>query len=190
MSSTAREFYRSHRYTVGDYYRMAEAGILNENARVELIEGEVIDMPPIGCPHSGLVNRISHRLGRAVGDNAIVAVQNPIRLNDLSEPQPDIALLRPRPDFYTGAHPEPGDVLLIVEVADSTLKYDRDIKTPLYARHGIPEVWLVDVVGRELVVYRQPEATRYMQVQRPAGREILALMALPEIEVDVGGLFG
>lgn len=190
MSSTAREIYRSHRYTVGDYYRMAEAGILNENARVELIEGEVIDMPPIRCLHSGLVNRISHRLGRAVGDSAIVAVQNPIRLNDLSEPQPNIALLRPRPDFYTGAHPGPGDVLLIVEVADSTLKYDRDIKTPLYARHGIPEVWLVDVAGRELVVYRLPETGGYAWIQRPEGREPLALAAMPDIRVDVAGLFG
>ena len=190
MSSTAREIYHSHRYTVGDYYRMVEAGILNENSRVELIEGEVVDMPPIGSWHSGLTARIQNSLSRAVGQKAIVWTQNPIRLDDFSELQPDVALLRPRPDFYTGAHPTPCDVLLLVEVADSTLKYDREIKIPLYARHGIPEVWLVDVAGRELVVHRQPRQAAYAEIERPAGREPFFLAALPDIRVDLAGLFG
>jgi Uma2 family endonuclease len=190
MSTLAREIYQPHRYTVDEYYRMAESGILNEKSRVELIEGEVIDMPPIGSPHSGLVNILSHRLGRAAGDSAIVAVQNPVRLNHFSEPEPDIALLRPRPDFYTSAHPTPNDVFLIVEVSDSTLRYDRDIKTPLYAKHGIPEVWLVDVAGRELAIHRLPEKSGYTDIQRPTGREPIGLVALPEVKVDLSGLFG
>jgi Uma2 family endonuclease len=190
MSSTAREIYRRHRYTVDDYYRMGEAGIFNENSRVELIEGEVVDMPPIGCPHAGLVNKLSHLLRSAVGDNAIVAVQNPVRLNDFSEPQPDIALLRPRTDFYTRAHPTPGDVLLIVEVADSSPEYDRKIKLPLYARHGIPEVWLVNAASRELAVRRQAVEGGYADFRRLSGPEALAPLSLPDAPVDLAGLFG
>lgn len=190
MSTLAREIYQPHRYTVDEYYRMAESGILNEKSRVELIEGEVIDMPPIGSPHSGLVNLLSYRLGQAAGDNAIVAVQNPVRLNRFSEPEPDIALLRPRADFYANAHPMPDDVLLIVEVSDSTLRYDRDIKTPLYAKYGIPEVWLVDVAGRELIIHRLPGKSGYTEIQRPTGRELIGLVALPEVKVDLSGLFG
>jgi Uma2 family endonuclease len=108
MSSIAREIYRPHRYTGGDYYRMVEAGILNETSRVELIEREVIDMPPIGSWHSGLTAKIQNSLSRIVGEKAIVWTRNPIRLSDFSEPQPDITLLRPRSDFYTGGHPGPG----------------------------------------------------------------------------------
>jgi Uma2 family endonuclease len=190
MSSTARDIYRRHRYTVGDYYRMAEAGILHEDSRVELIEGEVVDMPPIGSPHAGLVNKLSHLIRRGVGENAVVAVQNPVRLNDFSEPQPDIALLRPRPDFYTNAHPTPGDVLLIVEVADSSLEYDRRIKIPLYARHGIPEVWLVNVADRELIVHRQPMEGAYADIRRLPEREALAPVRVPDAWVHLAGLFG
>jgi Uma2 family endonuclease len=190
MSSTAREIYRRHRYTVNDYYRMGEAGIFNENSRVELIEGEVVDMPPIGSWHAGLTAKVQSLLSRAVGEKAIVWVQNPIRLDDFSEPQPDIALLRPRPDFYTRAHPTPSDVLLIVEVADSSLEYDRRIKLPLYARHGIPEVWLVNAAGRELAVHRQPVEGAYADTRRLSGSEALAPAALPDVLVDLAGLFG
>lgn len=190
MSTLAREIYQPHRYTVDEYYRMAESGILNEKSRVELIEGEVIDMPPIGSWHSGLTAKIQNLLSRAVGDKAIVWTQNPVRLSQFSEPEPDLTLLRPRPDFYTSAHPAPNDVFLIVEVSDSTLRYDRDIKTPLYAKHGIPEVWLVDVAGRELVIHRLPGKTGYAEIQQPAGREPLALVALPEVRVDLSELFG
>lgn len=189
MSSTATALYRNHRYNVGEYYRMAEAGILDEDSRVELIEGEVIDMPPIGTWHAGLTAKIQNSLGRAVGEKAIVWTQNPVRLNDFSEPVPDIALLRPRADFYTKAHPVPADVLLLVEVSDSTLKYDRTIKLPLYARHGIPEVWLVNGAGREVTVHRQPQAGAYTDIRYLTGEESVALVALPEIRVDLAGLF-
>jgi len=159
MSATADDLYHRHRYTVEDYERMGAAGILGEDDRVELIEGEIIDMPPIGSPHGGSVNRIAQKLTLAVGDRAIVAVQNPIRLDDFSEPQPDIALLKPREDFYAARHPTPDDVLMLIEVAETSIRYDRDKKLPLYARAGIPEVWLVDIKAGRITRYRDPSDT-------------------------------
>jgi Uma2 family endonuclease len=140
---------------------MAAAGILPRDARVELIDGDLIDMAPIGSRHAGVVRRIARLLERAVGDAAIVSVQMPIALDESSEPQPDIALLEPRSDFYTPAHPTPKDVMLIVEVADSSLPYDRDVKLALYARHHILEVWLVDLKHDEITRYRNPHPDGY-----------------------------
>ncbi len=125
MTATSREIYQRHRLTVRDYQRMGEAGIFHEDDRVELIEGEIVDMAPIGSGHSGQVNRLSNILKLAIGERAIVAVQNPIVLGDHSSPQPDIAQLRPQADYYAAAHPQARDVLLIVEVAESSLDYDR-----------------------------------------------------------------
>jgi Uma2 family endonuclease len=124
-------------FSVDDYYRMVEVGLLKEDERVELIEGEVIRMSPIGSRHAACVARLTKLFSRLAGDGAIVWVQNPVRLNDFSEPQPDVALLKPRADFYAGAHPAAADVLLIVEVSDTTIGYDRQVKVPLYARGGM-----------------------------------------------------
>ena len=142
---------------------MAEAEIFAPYARMELIQGEIIDMTPIGSGHAGIVNRLNSIFSQKAGDNVIVSTQNPVVLNDFSEPQPDLALLRFREDFYTRSHPQAEDVLLIVEVADTTLQYDREVKLPLYARAGIPEVWLVDVKGKKVNSYRRPEEGCYIE---------------------------
>jgi Uma2 family endonuclease len=149
----------SHRrFTVDDYHRMAHAGILGPDERVELLDGEIVEMSPIGSRHAGTVARVHWLFHRLAADRALVWVRNPIRLDRHSEPQPDVTLLRPRGDFYTGAHPGPGDVLLLVEVADVSLRHDRTRKIPAYAGAGIPEVWLVDLTTERIEVYRDPAA--------------------------------
>lgn len=188
MSATADDLYRRHRYTVEDYERMGRAGILGEDDRVELIEGEIIDMPPIGSPHGGAVNRIAQRLTLVVGDRAVVATQNPLRLDDFSAPQPDIALLKPRDDYYAAAHPRPGDVLLLVEVAETSVRYDRDKKLPLYARAGIPEAWLVDIHGKALYVYRSPGPDGFAAVEKVTNLSALSPALMPDCVVDLRGL--
>lgn len=158
---------RRHRFDVGDYYRMAETGILGPEDRVELIEGEIVDMAPIGSAHAGTVNRLARLAAKAMAEgNVLVSMQNPLRLDAHSEPQPDLMLLRPRADDYRDTHPTPADVLLLVEVADSTLAYDRGPKLALYARHGVPEVWIVDLGGRAVEICRQPGPDGYGERRR------------------------
>ena len=189
MSTSAEEILRRHRLNVDEYYRMAEAGILGPDARVELIEGEIIDMAPIGSQHAAVVRQLAHILHQNVGDQAIVSTQNPVRLDEYSEPEPDLALLRPRDDFYAAAHPGPGDVLLIIEVADTSLRYDREIKIPLYARHGIPEVWLVDLENERLLRFLEPGPDGYRTEEDVTGIAPLRPTRPPEIEVDLSTLF-
>lgn len=181
---------RRHWLTVDDYYRMAEVGILDPEARVELIEGEIIDMAPPGSPHAATVHYLTEVFVRAVEGSATVLVQNPVRLSKYSEPQPDVALLRRRGDFYRERHPQPADVLLIVEVAASSLRFDRRKKVPLYARHEIPEMWLVDVDGRRFVRYRAPQHGSYVLVDEPDLSIALELPGLAGVVVDLRRLFG
>ncbi len=181
---------RRHWLTVDDYYRMAEVGILDPDARVELIDGEIIDMAPPGSPHAATVNYLTQVFVRAVEGRANVVVQNPVRLNKYSEPQPDLALVRWRDDFYRERHPQPDDVLLIVEVAATSLRYDRKKKVPLYERHGIPEMWLVDVNGRRLVRYRAPRKGVYALVDEPDIRAPLEVAALSGVAIELPRLFG
>jgi Uma2 family endonuclease len=190
MSHAVTDLPRRHRLTVDDYYRMAEVGILAPDARVELIEGEIIDMAPPGSLHAATVHRLNRALVRAAGDAAIVLVQNPVRLSMYSEPQPDFALLRPRADFYGTQHPQPADVLLVVEVADASLRFDRDTKLRLYAEHAIPEVWLVDLRGRRLIRHLAPQQGQYTVVDDPDLRAALHAAALPDVVVDLHDLFG
>ena len=178
-----------HYLTVEEFHKMGEVGILHQDDRVELIDGVVIDMAPIGSPHASQVNKLNNRLAPAVAGRAIVAPQNPVRLDASSEPQPDIAVLRYRDDFYATAHPQPADVLLLIEVADTSLAYDRDIKVPLYARHAIPEVWLIDVQHQRIEIFRQPTPDGYQQVLQPANTERLSPVLLPEISVLVADLW-
>ena len=138
MATMPHDVVRRHRLTVDDYHQMAEAGILADDDRVELIEGEVLDMSPIGSLHAALVAMLSQYLAQQAAGRATVWAQNPIHLDETNEPQPDIALVTPRPDFYASAHPTPADTLLVVEVAESSLAYDLGVKVPLYARHGVP----------------------------------------------------
>jgi Uma2 family endonuclease len=179
-----------HRYTVADYHRMGEAGVFAPDARVELIDGEIIDMPPIGFRHSGTVDKLTRDFVTACGERAIVRVQSSIQLGDYSEPQPDVTLLRPRPDFYTTGAAVHADALLVVEVAETSLRYDRDDKIPLYARHGIPEVWLVDLGAKRLVRYRNPQRGAYTSIDEPDLGSPLEIGALPEIRLDLSTLFG
>jgi Uma2 family endonuclease len=190
MSRAHVDLPRPHRLTVADYYRMAEVGILAPDARVELIDGEIIDMAPPGSSHAGTVDYLLKVLARAVGDSANVRVQNPVRLSRYSEPQPDLALLRPHEDFYRADHPTAEDLLLVVEVAASSLRFDRKKKVPLYARHGVPEVWLVDLGGQRLVRYRSPEQGTYSLVDEPDLRADLGVAALDGVAVDLQRLFG
>jgi len=164
-----------HRWTVTDFDRMLISGLLDETDRVELIEGELIDMTPIGSRHANLVDVLTQILVRRLPAGCRVRVQNPIRLGDLSEPQPDIAVVRDR--SYAAAHPEAADVLLLIEVADTTLEFDRDIKLPLYARHGIPECWLIDVAGSQLSIHREPAEGEYRHIRRPTSGETLHLLS-------------
>jgi Uma2 family endonuclease len=179
-----------HRFSVEDFYRMAEAGIFTEDDRVELIEGEVVEMPPIGPLHAGTVNILAGLLSRAVAERAVVAVQNPVRLEPDSEPLPDLAVLKYRPDGYSRSHPGPDDVLLVIEVADTTVAYDRGVKLPLYGRSGIREAWLVDLAAGKVEVYREPSPDGYRLIRISAPGESLSPLALPDISIDLGDVLG
>lgn len=179
-----------YRFTVEDYHRMAEAGILGEDDRVELIEGEIVKMPPIGSLHGGTVNALIHLFSKAVGDRTLVSAQNPVRLSDISEPRPDVMLLRPRPDFYRNSHPTPADVLLLVEVAETSVEFDRSVKLPLYARAGIPEYWLVDLERGVMEVHRSPAGDRYAEVRELRAGARIAPTSLPDAGLDVAEILG
>ena len=175
-----------HRWTVAAFHKMVETGLLGEDDRVELIEGELIDMAPIGSDHSGCVNRLN-RTFQAASTRILVGVQNPVILDQGSEPQPDISVLRWRDDFYAKSHPRPEDILLLIEVADTTARYDREVKVPLYARHAIPEVWLLDLQQRRLEIYLEPQQGEYMRMeQRRTGS--VSPTQLPEINIKIDDL--
>ena len=172
---------KPHLFTVADYYRMAEAGLFHDTPRVELIQGQIIDMSPIGSPHFGMVNRLNRLLVPLVGARGLVSVQNPVRLDHGSEPQPDVAILKPRADDYETGAPAPDDVLLLIEVADSSLDFDRNIKAPLYAQSGIAEYWIVNLPDRIVEVHREPAGARYAQVRRAGLSETLDILMLPGV---------
>jgi Uma2 family endonuclease len=177
-----------HRITANAYHRMGEAGILAPEARVELIDGEIFDKAPIGSEHASVVNRLTRIIVASVGDQAIVQVQGPVRLDDFSEPEPDIALLKPRTDYYRDALPGAADVLLVVEVADSTQRYDRRVKVPLYARHAIPEVWVIDLENSLAHFHRRPSGGAYGDVSATE-RPVATLVAtLPGVAIDLTGI--
>ncbi len=180
MATIPRTAPRRHRLTVSDFHRMGEAGIFAAGDRVELIDGEVIDMSPIGALHAAIVARLTAFLCRSVGSGVIVWCQNPIRLDEASEPEPDIALLRPRADGYMSAHPGPEDVLVVIEVADTSLAYDLGVKVPLYARHGIPEAWVIDAATRQTRVFREPSAEGYRRELLVGPEETLASAVLTD----------
>jgi Uma2 family endonuclease len=180
----------TRRFTVTQYHQMNEAGILTEDDRVELMNGEIIEMSPIGRRHAACVDRLNYLLGNLLTTKVIIRVQNPLILDNLSEPQPDISLLKPRADFYESGHPQPSDVLLLIEVADSSFEYDRDIKIPLYAASGILEVWLVDIIEQKIIVYRQPTENGYIEITTFKRAEILDILAFPEVKITVDSILG
>lgn len=178
------------RFTVDEYHRMAEAGILGEDDRVELLDGEIVVMTPIGARHASTVARLGERFVRLAGMGATVWIQNPVRLGRYAEPEPDLTLLNWREDFYAERLPEPTDVLLVVEVADSSQRTDRDQKIPLYARAGIPEAWLVDLPRDAIEVYRDPAAGAYRNVQTLGRDGILTILMLPGVTLATSEVLG
>lgn len=177
-------------FTRARYDAMVAAGFLTKEDRVELLYGEIYQKMPKGPKHTARVNRITKTLERLLGNRSIISGQNPVALNEFSEPEPDISVLKPRQDFYESGHPEPRDVLFLVEVSDSTLTHDRDLKVPLYAACDVAEVWLVDVQARTVTVHRAPEGNRYTNVITYAPGQSIPLAAFPgeEIAVDELGL--
>ncbi|MFP4181679.1 MAG: Uma2 family endonuclease [Thiohalospira sp.] len=171
---------RRHRFSVEDYQRMVDAGVFGEDQRLELVQGEVLEMAPIGSWHAGCVNTLARRFFACVGDRGVVAVQNPVALPPDSEPQPDIAVLAPRADGYADAHPGPEAVRLLVEVAEASSTFDLGAKAALYAAAGIPEYWVVDGTTGELVVHRGPAAERWGEIRRPDPDEAVIPLHLPD----------
>jgi len=181
---------KRYRFTRSDYHRMAQTGILSPDVRVELIDGEIIEMNPIGDRHMAAVDRALRLFDRAVGDDAIVRIQGSIALSDNGEPEPDLVLLRFRDDFYAMAPATEEAALLIVEVADSSEYYDRTTKAPLYARHGIPELWIVDL-NRDLITrHLDPAPHGYTTTQVFRRGESLSPLAFPELTVAVNDILG
>ncbi len=173
------------RLAVDAYHRMIDAGIFDEDDRVELIDGALRAMPPIEADHAGKNKRMNQLLTMRAGEKALVAVQDPLTLQQHSEPEPDLMLLRPRADYYERENPTPADTLLVVEIADSSLRYDREVKIPLYASHKVPEVWLIDLIHRRLEVFRDPGPVGYRQILRPDPNQEIAPLLLPDLLIRV-----
>ena len=181
---------RRYRFTVDEFARMGEAGIFTEDDRVELIDGEILEMTPIGALHAGVVSRLTELLVTRLAGKAYVSVQNPIRLGDHTEPQPDLVVARRRESLYTDRHPEAGDIHLVIEVADSSLRYDKQEKVPRYGRAGVPETWLVDLEAREVTVYADPGPDGYAKQQTRRRGDTLAATRVPDLVVAVDDIFG
>jgi Uma2 family endonuclease len=173
------------RFTADEYQRMGQVGILSEDDRVELIDGEVVAMTPIGARHNACVNHAARALMRAAGDDAIVQSQGSVRLGPYSEPAPDLVLLRPRPDFYVSHLPGADEILLVVEVSDSSIEYDRDVKAPIYAMSGIPEYWIADLNANVLWRYSSPERGVFQRVEECRRGQSIATQLLPTCVVPV-----
>ncbi|HMA37980.1 MAG TPA: Uma2 family endonuclease [Chloroflexia bacterium] len=176
-------------FTVAEYYRMAEVGILRDNDRTELIRGEITKMTPIGIRHAACVDELTAQLTGQLQQPARVRIQGPLHLSDYSEPQPDVLVLRPRADRYTTAHPTPADVLLLIEVSDTTYDFDRSVKLPLYAQAGIPEVWLIhlaqDRTQDTIEVYTQPVDGLYQEMRIARDKEQITAQAVPGLRLAV-----
>jgi Uma2 family endonuclease len=179
-----------HRFTADEYERMGAAGLFAESDRVELIEGEIVETTPIGSRHAACVDRLNRMFSTAVGERAIVRIQSPIRLGVRSEPQPDLALLLPRPDFYSEGHPRPADVLLVVEVSDTTATWDRDMKAPLYGAAGVPETWVVDVIEGCVHVFTGPGREGYADMRRVVGGDAITATVLGGLTLAVADILG
>jgi Uma2 family endonuclease len=179
-----------HRFTTEDYHRLIETGILNEDDRVELLNGQINDMMPIGPFHGGCVKWLAEAFQSLSRKRWITSTHDPIDLGEHDEPQPDLALLRPKADFYRNAHPTAPDIFLVIEVSDSSLLIDRDEKLPIYARSGIPEVWIVNVPEKIVEVYRQPTPAEYTSISKVRPGERLSPDAFGDAVIDTAALFG
>jgi Uma2 family endonuclease len=189
-SETAAVRIPRRRFTVDEYHRMGEAGVLTEDDRVELLDGEIVQMSPIGNPHASTVARLTTLLVRRFADRATIWVQNPIILDRWSEPQPDVCVLAPRADFYAAAHPRPREVLLGIEVMASSRGYDRTLKLPLYAKAELREVWLVDLKAQAIEVHRRPALRGYRSTETYGRGQAIRPLAFPRMRVRVNEILG
>lgn len=178
----------THRFNAKEFYRMVEVGLLRPDARVELLDGRIIDMSPIGPFHGGITKSLNLHFTEQARGRWITAVQDPVRLDDYSEPQPDLMLLKKIPDFYRTRHPRPEDVYLLIEISDTSLELDRDEKLPVYARAGISEVWIVNLIERAIEVYREPNFTSYGSVTVLRIGDKASPLAFPDVVVDIADL--
>jgi Uma2 family endonuclease len=177
-----------HRFSLDEYEAMIEHGILTHDDRVELLAGEIVEKMTIGSRHAACVKKLNRVFSTALGGRVIVSVQDPIRLPPDSEPEPDLSIVKPRDDFYAQAHPSPQDVLLIVEVADSSLPVDRSVKLPLYAASGIAEYWIVDLINNAIELYTEPRDGRYTGSRIMRGDETITPTAFPDVVVRIGDI--
>jgi Uma2 family endonuclease len=175
---------------VDEYYRMAEVGILTEHDQVELIHGEIIKMSPIGSKHMAIVNRLNKLLHEQLSGEVIVSIQNPVKINDLNVPEPDITLLKYREDYYAEKHPEPKDILLVIEVSDTTFAFDKEIKLPLYASAGIPEFWLINIEKKEIEVHKMPADDVYKNITLHRKGDTISWPYSKDVNLDAGMLLG
>jgi len=180
---------RVYRLTVDAYHRMIDAGVFGKDDRVELVEGELRAMPPIDARHAGKVKRLNQLFSRLAAGRVLIAIQDLLALPDYAELQPDLMLLQPRQDFYEGSNPTPADTLLVVEVSDSSLGFDRDTKLALYAVHGVPEAWLVDLKNQRLQIFRDPGPDGYRQILLPDKAQSVAPLLLPDLEIPLRTLW-
>jgi Uma2 family endonuclease len=179
-----------HRFTVDEFQRMGDAGIFDEDDRVELIRGQVVEMSPIGAAHAACVKQLLALFAPLVGGLATLSIHDPIVLGTHEQPQPDVALLRHRPDAYRTALPRSADVLLVIEVADTSLQRDRGDKLPLYAEASIPESWLVNLPGDHIELHRQPRDGRYHEVRTASRSETISPLAFPNLALRIDDILG
>jgi Uma2 family endonuclease len=177
------------RISADRYQKMVATGVLTKYDRVELVDGDMLNMAPIGTQHSATTARLTRLLVMSAGDSAIVSPGGSVRLGDYSVPQPDLMLLKPRADFYSGQIPTAPDLLLLVEISDSSLAFDQGIKRALYSRHGVAEYWVVDVSGKRIHVYREPTGDGYAQALECTLSDVVSLRGLPGVQVTAGTLF-
>jgi Uma2 family endonuclease len=176
------------KFTRDIYHKMAESAIFQESDRLELIKGEIIEMSPVGLRHASCVKKLNYLLTKKLGDQIILGVQDPIKLNNDSEPQPDLVILKYRPDFYADEHPKPEDILLLIEVSDSSIDYDKNVKIPLYAENKISEVWLVNLNDNCVEIHQKPYQNYYQSIQKLSAINIISLSNFPEVEIKISEL--
>lgn len=178
------------KFTVGQYHQMIESGMLTDRDPVELIQGEIIAKSPVGRHHAACADRLTELLVFKLFRKALIRVQSPILLSDNSEPQPDLSILQRREDFYHAGHPTPNNILALIEVSDSTIEFDQDVKVPLYAQEQIPEIWLVNLNNTQIERYHQPIANTYQHRQIFNLEETLNFQAFPDVPIEVNQVFG
>ncbi|MBP0018468.1 MAG: Uma2 family endonuclease [Cyanobacteria bacterium SBLK] len=178
------------KFTVSEFCKMAETGIFSDEDNIELIEGEIVEMGKIGRRHAAYCDRLNDLFRDKFAKQVLLRVQSPIELNNLSQPQPDLALLRRREDYYESGHPQPHDIFLLVEVADTTIDSDREIKIPLYGKNGILETWLIDINAQCLEVYRDPSSQGYQSTQKLRRGQSIASLIFPTIAIEVNEIMG